>query len=310
MNSLKPYNQIKLYGLDKFMNNLVELLPQNNLPTKILLSGPKGIGKSTLAYHFINFVLSQNEKHKYILKNFEINTESKTFKTISNKSNPNFILIDVDTDKKNIDINQIRNLISNLNKSSFNNQPRFVLIDNIECLNLNAANALLKILEEPNLNIFFILINSNKYILPTIFSRCINFKIHLTNNESKTIIEKILNTELNQTINGDLINYYFTPGNIYNLIEFGKLNQYDLLSLDLKSLLKILIQNNHYKKDNLIRFMIYELIEFYFNKINKSKSKKIFNKYSYFLKKISDTKIYNLDDETFFLEFNDDILNA
>ena len=131
MNSLKPYNQIKLYGLDKFMNNLVELLPQNNLPTKILLSGPKGIGKSTLAYHFINFVLSQNEKHKYILKNFEINTESKTFKTISNKSNPNFILIDVDTDKKNIDINQIRNLISNLNKSSFNNQPRFVLIDNI-----------------------------------------------------------------------------------------------------------------------------------------------------------------------------------
>ena len=58
-------------------------------------------------------------------------------KLITNKSNPNFILIDIDTDKKSIDINQIRNLILTLNKSSFNIKPRFVLIDNIELMNTN-----------------------------------------------------------------------------------------------------------------------------------------------------------------------------
>ena len=51
--------------------------------------------------------------------------------------------------EKNIDISQIRNLILNLSKSLFNNKPRFVLIDNIELLNNNSTNSLLKILEEP-----------------------------------------------------------------------------------------------------------------------------------------------------------------
>ena len=59
------------------------------------------------------------------------------------------ILIDVKDEKINIDINQIRDLISKLNKSSFNQKPRFILIDNIEFLNTNSINALLKVLEEP-----------------------------------------------------------------------------------------------------------------------------------------------------------------
>ena len=101
------------------------------MPNKILLSGEKGIGKSTLAYHLINFVLSQDEEQKYDYENNIINSENKSFKLIQNKSNPNFYLIDVAEDKKNIDINQIRELIINLNKSSFNKKKRFVLIDNI-----------------------------------------------------------------------------------------------------------------------------------------------------------------------------------
>ena len=109
-----------------------------------------------MAYHFINYVLSKNENYKYDIDNFEINPKNHSFKTVSNKTNTNFILIDI-TPEKNIEINQIRELITSLNKSSFNNKPRFVLIDNIEFLNNNAINALLKILEEPNYNVYFIL---------------------------------------------------------------------------------------------------------------------------------------------------------
>ena len=85
------------------------------------------------------------------------NKENHSFKTTLNKSNPNLIIIDIDQEKKMIDINQIRELLSNLQKSSFNNKPKFILIDNIEFLNLNSINALLKVIEEPSINIYFIL---------------------------------------------------------------------------------------------------------------------------------------------------------
>ena len=56
--------------------------------------------------------------------------------------------------------------------------------------------------------------------------------------------------------------------------------------------------------------IIFNLMEFYFRKLNLSVSKTIYEKYSYFLKKISDTKNFNLDEESIFMEFEEDILNG
>ena len=178
---LEPVNQIKLFAYKEQFENLIKLYGQNKLPNKILFSGEKGIGKCTLSYHLVNYILSADEENSYDVKNLTINKENRSFKLIQNKSNPNFILIDVLDEKKNIDIDQIRNLISSLNKSSFNKKPRIVLIDNIDLLNINSINALLKILEEPNENVNFILINNNKKILPTLKSRCLilNFRYHI-----------------------------------------------------------------------------------------------------------------------------------
>ena len=310
MNDLKPINRTKLFGLDNFFFDFVNLFEKNNLPNKILLSGQKGLGKSTLAYHFINYVLSKNEEFGYDIKNFEININNRSFKTIINKSNLNLFLIDTDPEKKTIDISQIRNLISNLNKSSLNTKPRFVLIDNVEFLNTNSVNALLKIIEEPNHNVHFILINNDKKVLPTLSSRCINFKIYLNYEDILTISNKLLDGKLNETINKDLINYYLTPGNIYNLAKFGENNKYKLIDLDLKNLLKLIIKENHYKKDLLIKDFVYDLVEFYFRKINFNFSSNIYKKYSYFLKRISDTKRFNLDQESLFIELEEEILNG
>ena len=199
--NLNPANQLFLFGHRVEFIEFIKLYENKKLPNKILLSGEKGIGKSTLAYHIINYILSNDEDFSYDNKNFKINPDNKTYKLITNKSNPNFISIDIDADKKNIDINQIRNLILSLNKSSFNNKPRFVLIDNIELMNTNSVNALLKILEEPNDNIFFILINNNKKILPTLKSRCLNYKIHLTSDQSFDITNKILGINFMDLIN-------------------------------------------------------------------------------------------------------------
>ena len=310
MNDLEPINQQKLFGLDRYLVELTKLYKLNKYPNKLLLSGLKGIGKSTLAYHFINYVLSENENQKYDLKNLKIYTDSPTYKTILNKSNPNLINIDIISDKKSIDINQIRELIHTLNKSSFNKRPRFVLIDNIELLNTNSINALLKVLEEPNENIHFILINNNRKILPTLLSRCINYKINITHKECFDISNQLLGQKLNSLINADLINYFFTPGEILNLIKFADKNKYDLLDLDLKGFLKIIIKDNLFKKDPFMKDMIFSLMEFYFRKLNLPFSEKINEKYSYFIRKISDTKIFNLDKESLFMEFEDEILNG
>ena len=310
MSELEPFNQLKLFGLDKHLSELIKLHKNNIYPNKILLSGQKGIGKSTLAYHFINYVLSEEEKYKYNTEKFEINPESSTFKTILNKSNANLIVIDVNFNKKSVDVNQIRELIKNLNKSSFNDKPRFVLVDNIEFLNVNSTNALLKVLEEPNKNIHFILINNNKNVLPTLTSRCINFKINLTNKECLKIVNHLFGEELDNLINNDLIDYYFSPGNVFRMIKFAEQYGYDLLDLDLKKFLKIIIKENHYKKDPIMKYMFFNLIEFYFRKLNSSISTSISEKYSYFLKRISDTKTFNLDEELLFMEFEEEILNG
>lgn len=308
--NLEPSSQLNLFSHKEEFQKLINLYKNNNLPNKILFSGEKGIGKCTLAYHLINYILSSNEDFSYDLDNLKIIPDNKSFKLVQNKSNPNFILVDIQEEKKNIDISQIRNLILTLNKSSFNTKPRFVLIDNIELLNINAVNALLKILEEPNDNINFILINNNKRILPTLKSRCLNFKIRLTFKQSIEIANKILNNNYNEFLNEDLVNDYSTPGEILNLIDFANKNDIDLIETNLKDFIKKIIMEKLYKKNNSIKNLIYSLMEFYFRKNVSVTNIKLINSYNYFLKKIENTKTFNLDEETLFMEFEDSILNG
>jgi len=308
--NLEPSSQLNLFSHKEEFQKLINLYKNNNLPNKILFSGEKGIGKCTLAYHLINYILSSNEDFIYDLDNLKIIPDNKSFKLVQNKSNPNFILVDIQEEKKSIDISQIRNLILTLNKSSFNTKPRFVLIDNIELLNINAVNALLKILEEPNDNINFILINNNKRILPTLKSRCLNFKIQLTSKQSTEITNKILNNNYNEFLNEDLVNNYSTPGEILNLIDFANKNDIDLIKTNLKNFIKKIIMEKLYKKNNSIKNLIYSLMEFYFRKNVSITNIKLINSYNYFLKKIENTKTFNLDEEILFMEFEDSILNG
>ena len=304
--NLKPYNQTNLYGLVKYLDIFISLYKKEKLPNKILLSGYKGIGKSTLAYHLINFVLTQREEFSYDNQKYQINENNKDFKLIQNGSNTNFKLIDVLPEKKNINIDQIRDLINLTNKSSFNNKPRFILFDNIEFLNTNSINALLKTLEEPNENTYFILINNQKKILPTLKSRCLEYKISLTNSESLLILQNLLDNKPFNIINKRLVNYYFTPGNIYKLIEFSNINRINLTDINLKDLLITLINDQYFKNEPSIKFIIYDLIEFFLRSYASSKSSYL---YSYFMNKISNMRKFNLDEESFFIEFRSLALN-
>ncbi len=309
---LRPSENNKLYGMNHFFNELVSLYKENKMPTKILLSGKKGLGKSTLAYHFINYILSENEDLKYDLKEFVINKNNRSFKLLQNNSHPNFYLIDLLNEKKNIDVAQIREMIKYTNKSTFNNMPQFILIDNIENLNKNSINALLKVTEEPNENVFFILINNiEQNILPTLKSRFLIFKINFTFDESINITNKILDKNILDLINYDLISYYNSPGEIINLINFSIDKKINLKDYTLINFLTFIIDNGYYKKNKLIKNLLINFIELFFLKEYKLSNKKIslFNFYHNFVNKIHNTEKFNLDEESLFLEFKSKLLN-
>jgi DNA polymerase III subunit delta' len=310
--TLTNKDQKILYGLEKTFNEISKIYNNGNLPNKILLSGPKGIGKSTFAYHLINFIFSKDEDYKYDTKHLTISELNKSFKLIQNNSHPNFHLIDLANDKKVIEISQIREMINYSNKSSFNNKERIILLDNIEYLNHNSINALLKIIEEPNYNIFFILIlDSNKKILSTLKSRCLKFNLSLTHEQSIKVTNNILDDDIINLINPDLLNYYNTPGDYIRLLNFCLSTKIDIKELSLKEFLIHVIDNNYYKKDIFIKNYIYNFVELYLSKlINVNDSKKISDIYTYFINKISRMNKYNLDQESFFIELRSTLLNG
>ena len=289
---------------------LIRLYESNKLPNKILLSGDEGTGKSTLAYHLINFILSRTEQLNYDHNKFQIHPENKSYKLIINGSHPNFTLIDILNEKKNIDVSQIRDLIINFNKLSFNDKERFVIIDNIENLNLNSINALLKILEEPPKNTFFILINNNKFILPTLKSRCINYKIFLNYERVIKVTNKLIGEDIFKHINLDLLSHYSTPGKLYKFINFFEANNYYLKDYKINELLRLIIKENLYKKNKFIKDISFEYLEFFFRKNMNLFKSKTFDIYSYFIKRINDTKKFNLDDESLFVEFEYKVLDG
>jgi len=186
--NLIPENNTQLYGYSDFFLSIKNMYDNQILPNKIIFSGNKGIGKSTFAYHLINYIFSQNEEKRYDFKNNTILSNNISYNLIKNGTHPNFFLISNNSEKSNSQISKVREMINYTNKSSFNDQYKIVLIDNIEYLNLNSINALLKIIEEPNDKVLFLLIqDSKKKIINTLTSRCIKFNFFL-NNEAKNEI--------------------------------------------------------------------------------------------------------------------------
>ena len=301
----------KLYGYDNLFLEFDNLLNNNLLPNKILLSGANGIGKYTFAVHFINYALSKNEDDSYAFESKQININNKSFKLMNNSTHPNFNLINLKINKKNIEIEQIRNIINYSQKSSFNQNKRFILIDNIELLTKSASNSLLKLLEEPPENLYFILIHDNSYrILETIKSRSINFKINFTNKSIIEITEKIMGEEDFSNINNTYLKMYNSIGDLVFLNNFAKKYEINIKSYTVKELLNYIISKKLYKKDSELNIFIYRLIQLLlFETFYLSKDNKIYDLYKYFILKMNNTIKYNLDIESLFFEFKNTLIN-
>jgi|TARA_B110000285_G_C15095456_1_gene601694 DNA polymerase-3 subunit delta' len=296
MSVFKNFNQpysIKLVGLDPYFDEMVKLFDVKKFPKVLILNGKKGIGKFTLILHFINYIYSKKETTPYNIKDKVINPDSIFYNSFLNNTSQDIIFIHAE-ENKNIKIDDIRLLKSTLSNSSLSNNPRFTIIDEVEFLNTNSANALLKTLEEPSDNNFFLLINNQQAdLLETISSRCLKNNIFLNSTQRNNIINYL--TEERGIKNLIDTNNDLSPGLFlkFNKIYIKyKINKDDNISIKLNTL----ISGYKKDKDKTLISLAYFLIDCsFFQKIKTNK-----NNIEYLLN--TKSSIINIINE--FVQFN------
>jgi len=282
---------LSLFELDDKLDFITNLYVSKKLPKVLMISGKKGICKSTLVNHFMNFVY---DTENYDLKNKVINSKTLFYKQYLNDIFPNIIYLSGDN-FKNIKIDDIRALKSQLFKSPILNKDRFIIFDDIELFNINSLNALLKIIEEPSINNYFILINNEtKKLIETIYSRSIELKIILNNNTRIKIIENLVkNNDLEVLI--DYKRFNLTPGIFLSFNEILYKHKINIDDNFLENLEKLL---NLYKKNkniNLINIIIL-LTDYYFFDLIENKNMNI--------EKIVENKTFVVDNINKFVTYN------
>jgi len=276
----KPKSQLNLYGYESYFKFFNKLYEQDKLPNSILISGQKGLGKSTFTYHFINFLLSKGEKNEYNRRDYLIDPNNSTYKSIQSGTHANLFILDA-IDGENIKIDQIRKLLLFLNKSTYYKSVKIVLLDNAEYLNINSSNALLKAIEEPSKDTYFFIINNDSQkIMNTIKSRCIDFVINFNFLKKKNIFNKIAQTySLNFTESDlDIFLYFDTHGNLLKYLSTLKNSDFKI-SKDYLSCISYFMDLYNEKTDPKLLGFITLFIQNFYNQLSLKNSLFINNYY-------------------------------
>lgn len=145
-------------GNEHLKSYFLKLIKENNLNHAYLFHGLQGVGKRTLALNIARELFNTKE-----------NIYNKSNQTIEN--HPDLFLIDKNNSE--IYINEARQLKDFLFLTPVFSEYRIAIINNVHNLNQQAANAILKILEEPpSHSILFLITHLEDRVLPTISSRC------------------------------------------------------------------------------------------------------------------------------------------
>ena len=293
--NFSPFSSTQLISLDKYFDEMVCYFEAKSFPKVLLLSGKKGIGKFTLVFHFLNYIYSKKEKFFYNTKDKIINSNSSFYNSILNRTNTDVIFLQA-VEGQNIKIDDIRNLKSTLSSSSLSDHPRFIIIDEVEFLNINSANALLKTLEEPNDNNYFILINNQQAnLIETISSRCLKNNIYLSKKKQKNIIDYFLENKKIDNLIIDTLD--LTPGVLLKYNELFSRYKIDTSENILSTINKLLYGYKKDKDKTLIKMSIFFIDQFFYRliKVNINKVDFLLNQKSSIVYKINDYITYNLN---------------
>ncbi len=144
-----------------------------------LLTGRAGIGKGTLAYRLARHVLARADERDPAGKSLAVPAGSSAARQIAAQAHPGLLVLRRPYDPRSkrfatgIPVDEVRRLRSFLGLTAEGGGWRVVIVDSADDFNLNAANALLKSLEEPPPRALFLIVSAQpSRLLPTIRSRC------------------------------------------------------------------------------------------------------------------------------------------
>ncbi len=169
---LFPWQQADWQQLLQYQNT-------QKIPHALLLTGSKGLAKFEFAILWANTLLCET------LSNTELLDSTATAcghcaacELFAANTHPDFMLIQPEEEGKAIKVAQIRELVGFVSLTQSRSKRRVIVINPAESMNMNAANSLLKTLEEPPENTVIILVSSKPHSLPaTIRSRCQHFPV-------------------------------------------------------------------------------------------------------------------------------------
>ena len=174
-----PRETLRLFGHQDAQHELAETLQKEQVHHGWLLSGPPGIGKASLAYKFAKCLLASREDRRTESGSLDVPESSVANRQVVSLSHPGLLVLrrPYDTSGKrflsSIPVDEVRRLRSFLSHRAAENSWRVVIVDSADDLNVNAANALLKSLEEPPERMVFLLVSSEPgRLLNTVRSRC------------------------------------------------------------------------------------------------------------------------------------------
>lgn len=187
----------KIVGNEEVKKYLVGLIENNKIANSYIFLGESGIGKKAFAKEYAKELLCLN--------NGKCNNTCESCDKFNNNANPDFKIIA--PEGKEIQIDKIRDLQTDIVKKPILAKRKVYIIDDANLMNEKAQNCFLKTLEEPPQYAIIILIVSNEsMLLPTVKSRCVTIKFkNLSRNEIKQI-KPDLTDDVIELLNGSLQN--------------------------------------------------------------------------------------------------------
>ncbi|HEY3917719.1 MAG TPA: DNA polymerase III subunit delta' [Stellaceae bacterium] len=179
-----PRENALLLGHEAAEASLLQSFAAGRLPHAWLITGPRGIGKATLAYRFARFLFAEGAGEGGGLFNapptsLVVAPSHQAFRLVASGSHPDLLVVERGIDprrkrqRREIVAEDARAVGEFLHLTSSQGGWRVVIVDGADVMNPHAANSLLKILEEPPKRTVLLLASDNPgRLLPTIRSRC------------------------------------------------------------------------------------------------------------------------------------------
>ena len=177
-----PEERIEWFGDPAVERTLLDAYRGGRMHHAWLIGGPKGIGKATLAYRFARFLLAHPDPSAPEVASatdLSVPASHPAFRKVMGRGHPNLLILERPIDertgryKSELTVDEIRRTVSFYGKTSGEAGWRIAIVDPADDMNPNAANALLKVLEEPPArSLFLIVSHAPGRALATIRSRC------------------------------------------------------------------------------------------------------------------------------------------